>query len=131
VSGARRKNEWNRLCEMLEVPNSHGESMRQLDGYQVTRPSLTVPSDRGAIRQLKWTLENWIRPYLDRVRAGIEYDPRIHHMPTEPDWRTDRGRGNLPTRLAIPYGDDWQSWWHRKGKAIKKARRAAARRARD
>lgn len=127
MNGEQRRREWNRLNEMLETPDHHGLGSRRLEGYQIIRPRLNVAVGRGSLRQLSWALENWVRPYLNRVRAGIEYDPRLHRMPAEPDWRVDRGRSNLVSRLAVPYGDDWESLWIRRGKK----RAAARRRARD
>jgi hypothetical protein len=116
VSGDRRRREWRQLGEKLEAIPSGDAWDGKLHGYQIIRPSqLSVPARRGSTRQLAWAVENWIRPYLSRMHDGIEYDPKLHLMPTEPDWRIDRGRGNVASSLMYPYGDDWQPEWVRKG----------------
>ena len=126
MANERRRREWERIGQTLEAGSHRRGQENGLDGYQIIRPVLRVPLDRGSIRQLTWALSNWVRPYLNRVRAGIEYDPRLHRPPAEPDWRADRGRGNLPSRLMFPYGDDWESFWDRVGKKRNAAKRAAA-----
>lgn len=126
----KHQSEWYRLAEMLEATDRDGSGGRDgLRGFQIIKPNQMQTLKAGSPRQLLWAIENWVRPYLNRVRNGIEYDPKLHHMPVEPDWRNSRGRGNIQTRLLNPYGDEWQSDWHRNQKKRKAA--IAARRARD
>lgn len=72
--------------------------------FTVMRPVLSV-GNRGPHRQLMWAVNNWIRPYIARVKAGVP-PPRDAQgrvvMPVEPNWKVS-GTG----RIKYPYGEDW------------------------
>lgn len=82
---------------------THGSSEHPAS-FSVFKPPIST-GNRGAVKQLMWAIDHWIRPYLERVRGGVApprgSDGRVV-MPIEPDWRAQN------RHLKNPYGDHWQ-----------------------